>query len=207
MGAAPSAALANTNSNSGIERSGGPSRTVPQVSLGGFLLVLGGSGAGMVVARILGGGMLVDAVGIMLGTGLGLAIAQAAGLWPKKKSFAPRSQPRAASGWWVVPAEVRVARSVRLIGLICGLPMALGFAGFTLLFPVFVGPLDARGMITLGLASGLFLVLGVQALVSLRGLRLSLLSFLAIPLLFFGVAWLVNRYVPDLQPVVNKQDG
>jgi hypothetical protein len=125
--------------------------------------------------------------------------------------FPGESGPDAAQpprGWWFVPlpAERRaVARGAAVLGLIAALPLALFFGGFVLLFPLLRGPIDAGGLLCLGPVAGLALAVVVHFFAARRGLRLSVLGWLMIPLLFLGLARLVNWFSPDRELESIKQ--
>jgi hypothetical protein len=113
---------------------------------------------------------------------------------------APPATPPERAGWWLVPLPLErraLARGAAVLGLLSSVPLALALGGFVLLFPLFWRPLDLGGIICLGPGAGLTVALVAHFLAVRRGYRLSLLGWLAVPTLFFGLVWLVNRTAPD----------
>ena len=129
--------------------------------------------------------------------GLGLLVL--AGFLATRSVTRKPAPPTPAGGWWLVPVPPErraMAGGAATAGLFFALPLALGFGGFTLIFPLLRGPMDMGGIACLGPASGVALALVVHFFAVRRGFTLAPLGWLAIAIIFVGLAWLVNGVAP-----------
>jgi hypothetical protein len=118
------------------------------------------------------------------------------------------SPDRPARGWFFVPLppeRLAIARGAAIVGLICTLPLFLFIGGVPLLIALLKRPMDVGGLICLGPGGGLCLAGVVHFFAARRGFRLSVLGLLVIPVLFFGLIFVVNSVSLDWEMRSIKQ--